>query len=121
MNELFHKIEHGMEDIHKRFRAEFERLGLSLAAAARTMGDADAQGLRDACNGRKRVSADLLAKAVPLGVDAMYVLTGQRMQPVESRLTPEERALLDNYNNSDEEARKSARLVLNALSQRKAA
>lgn len=85
------------------------------------MGDPDAQGLRDACTGRKRVTAEMLAKAVPLGVDAMYVLTGQRTQPVESTLTPEERALLDNYQHSDEEARRSARLVLNALAHRKAA
>lgn len=63
----------------------------------------------------------MLARAVPLGVDAMYVLTGQRMLPVESTLTPEERALLDNYQHSDEEARRSARLVLNALARRKAA
>lgn len=63
----------------------------------------------------------MLAKTVPLGVDAMFVLTGQRLMPVESTLTPEERALLDNYQHSDEEARRSARLVLNALAKRKAA
>ena len=110
-----------MEAIHERLRAELDRLDLSLAAAARAMGEPDAQGLRDACTGRKRVTAEMLARAVPLGVDAMYVLTGQRLQPVESTLTPEERALLDNYQHSDEEARRSARLVLNALAQRKAA
>lgn len=110
-----------MEEIHERLRAELERLDLSLASAARAMGDPDAQGLRDACSGRKRVTAEMLAKTVPLGVDAMFVLTGQRLMPVESTLTPEERALLDNYQHSDEEARRSARLVLNALAKRKAA
>ena len=110
-----------MEEIHERLRAELERLGLTLAAAARSMGDSDAQGLRDACSGRKRVTAEMLAKTVPLGVDVLYVLTGQRAQPVESTLTPEEQALLDNYKHSDEEARRSARLVLNALARRKAA
>lgn len=110
-----------MEEIHERLRAELERLDLSLAAAARAMGDSDAQGLRDACSGRKRVTAEMLAKTVPLGVDAMFVLTGQRMLPVESTLTPEEQALLDNYKHSDDASRAAARRVLDALAQRKAA
>ena len=91
-----------MEEIHERFRAELDRLGLSMAAAARAMGDPDAQGLRDACSGRKRITAEMLAKTVPLGVDAIFVLTGQRTQPVESTLTPEEQALLDKEKRSPE-------------------
>lgn len=63
----------------------------------------------------------MLAKTVPLGVDAMFVLTGQRMLPVESTLTPEEQALLDNYKHSDEASRAAARRVLDALAQRKVA
>lgn len=121
MWEIFPHYKWAMEEIPERLRKELERLGLSLAAAARAMGEPDAQGLRDACSGRKRVTAETLAKAVPLGVDVFYVLTGQRMQPMESTLSLEEHALLDNYKHSDEASRAAARRVLDALAQRKSA
>lgn len=103
-----------------RLREERERLGFSQSAFGQLAG-VSLRTEQDWERGVSSVRADFLSIAAAHGVDVLYVLTGQRMQPVESTLTPEERALLDNYQHSDEEARRSARLVLNALAKRKAA
>ena len=71
-----------MEEIHERLKAELSVRGITAAAAARAAGLPDSQGLRDTLNGRKRVTADLLALLLPLGIDALYVLTGQRSAAV---------------------------------------
>jgi hypothetical protein len=111
-----------VEKIHERLKAELDRLQLNMAEAARRMGESDSQGLRDVCSGRKRVSAEMLAKLVPLGVDVMYVLTSTRTLVPASTLSEEEAALVDNYKHSDEEGRAAARRVLSSLAQsRKAA
>ncbi len=68
-----------VENIHIRIRQELERLGLSLAEAARRMGEADSQGVRDVCSGRKRVTAEFLAKLVEIQGDVLFVLTGKRL------------------------------------------
>ncbi len=68
-----------VENIHIRVRQELERLGLSLAEAARRMGEADSQGVRDVCSGRKRVTAEFLAKLVEIQGDVLFVLTGKRL------------------------------------------
>lgn len=49
-----------------------------MADAARQIGDESSQGLRDVCSGRKRASAELVAKLAAVGVDVLYVLTGSR-------------------------------------------
>ena len=67
-----------VENLHIRVRQELERLGLSLAEAARRMGEADSQGVRDVCSGRKRVTAEFLAKLVDIQGDVLFVLTGKR-------------------------------------------
>lgn len=84
-----------MEQIHERLKSELTRHGITAAAAARAAGMPDSQGLRDTLNGRKRVTADLLALVIPLGIDALYVLTGQRAEGVAS--DPAEQVLLDSY------------------------
>lgn len=68
-----------VENIHIRVRQELERLGLSLAEAARRMGEADSQGVRDVCSGRKRITAEFLAKLVDIEGDVLFVLTGKRL------------------------------------------
>ncbi len=103
-----------------RLREERVRLNREQAEMAELLG-AKPRTYQDWERGVSAVSSEFLGTAAALGVDVLYVLTGQRTEPVESTLTPEERALLDNYQHSDEEARRSARLVLNALAQRKAA
>jgi transcriptional regulator with XRE-family HTH domain len=67
-----------VENFHERLREELERLGLKVAEAARATGDPSGQGLRDVVNGRKRLTAELLARLIPLGVNERYVLTGLR-------------------------------------------
>lgn len=65
-----------VEGIPDRLREELDRCGYSFAEAARAIGDNSSQGIRDTVSGRKRCSAELLAKLGRVGVDATYVLTG---------------------------------------------
>jgi len=103
-----------------RLREERERLGFSQSAFGQLAG-VSLRTEQDWERGVSSVRADFLSIAATHGVDVLYVLTGQRSQPVESALTPEEQALLDNYKHSDEASRAAARRVLDALAQRKAA
>lgn len=66
-----------------------------MADAARAIGDDSSQGIRDVCSGRKRASAELVAKLASTGVDVLYILTGQHSP--QGELSPDESALLDNY------------------------
>lgn len=68
-----------MDEIHERLGTELKALGLTAAQAARDAGLPDSQGLRDVLAGRKRLSAELLAVLTArCGLNAVYVLTGQR-------------------------------------------
>lgn len=67
-----------VENIHIRMREEIESQGLSMADAARNMGEKNAQRLRDIVNGRQKLSAEMLAKSAVIGIDVNYVLTGDR-------------------------------------------
>lgn len=69
--------------------------------------------------GTRKPDSSYLEAVAAKGVDVGYLLTGLRT-PV-STLTPEQAALLDNYENADEEGRDAARRVLVALSKSKAA
>lgn len=130
-----------MEEIHIRLRDELERLGLSMAEAARVIGEDSSQGIRDVCSGRKRASAELVAKLSVAGVDVLYTLTGQRAsqstasaeayqpllsasmnQPpatVAAYLSYEEAALLDNYRNSPPEGQAAIKTTSAAFAQSK--
>lgn len=79
-----------------RLRGELGRFG-SIAEASRRIGEPDPLGLRDACNGRKRLTAEVLARLAAEGVDALYVLTGRRISS-KLDLEPMERALLNDFN-----------------------
>jgi plasmid maintenance system antidote protein VapI len=120
-------------------RDELERLGLSMAEAARAIGEESSQGIRDVCSGRKRASAELVAKLSVAGVDVLYTLTGQRSnqlteyssayqpplsasmnQPtatVTAYLNYEEAALLDNYRNSPPDGQAAIKATSAALAQ----
>lgn len=52
--------------------------------------------------------AEVLIKAALAGIDVNYILTGQRSQPISpmATLAPRQRALLDNYEHSDEAGKK---------------
>lgn len=89
-----------MDFLHERLRAELTAHGLTVVDAARKSG-VDQQGLRDVLGGRKRLPAELLGLlATSLGIDALYVLTGNRSFVPPAAISPEERALLDDYNGS---------------------
>lgn len=140
-----------VEEIHIRLRDELERRGLSLAEASRAIGETTSQGLRDVCSGRKRATAELVARLAVTGIDVLYVLTGQRFQgvtdqsklpstatlPNEPELTDQaatagqvpprpalsrrEQALLANYRGSDEEGRRAMEATASALAHRDSA
>jgi len=67
-----------MKLIHERLREELKLRGMSQIEAARAAGLADVQGIRDVLTGRKRLTVELLGALVPVGVDALYVVTGER-------------------------------------------
>lgn len=90
-----------MENIHIRLREELDRLELSMAETARIIGEESSQGIRDVCSGRKRASAELIAKLSSAGADVLYILTGQRSAAAQL-ISQRQRALLDNYDHSDD-------------------
>jgi hypothetical protein len=95
-----------VEHIHVRLREEIERCGLSLAAASRIAGESSPQRLKDVVSGRQKCSADLVAKLMVIGVDAAYILTGERAQTVLSNLAPDEEVLLEGYRALDASSKK---------------
>ncbi|MCR8956292.1 helix-turn-helix domain-containing protein [Variovorax sp. S2] len=116
-----------------RLREERDRLGLSQAEIAARCG-AKPRTYQDWERAVASVSVEFLSTALTtVGLDAVYVLTGVRtpshLLPVGDRvvvdakgkvpryLTPEQEALLDNYNAADERGRAAARSVLDALAQ----
>jgi transcriptional regulator with XRE-family HTH domain len=101
-------------------REERERLGVSQEAFAQSFGVSRRTQIAWE-KGEQFPNAEVLSLASALGVDVLYVLTNKRSVPVESTLTPDERALLDNYQHSDEEGKAAARRVLSSLAKQKAA
>ncbi|CAN7258457.1 XRE family transcriptional regulator [Variovorax sp. LjRoot84] len=106
--------------IGARLREERERLNLSQDAFAK-LGEASLRAEQDWERGVSAPKADFLAVAAAKGVDVLYVLTGQRTPRAAESLTPEQAALVDNYNHADDEGRAAARRVLSSLAQQKAA
>lgn len=92
--------------IGERIRGERERLNLSQQKAA------DIAGVRREMWARYEAGSEPGAKALTgmaqAGMDVLYILTGQSNQPVphQTELPPRQRALLDNYENTDEEGKK---------------
>lgn len=111
-----------MGSIGDRLREERERLGLSqsdFAAKAGTTRKTQFNYETDA----RRPDADYLAALLVVGVDVLYVLSGQRAsEGVTSRsLRPDQEALLDNYENSDDVGRQAAQRLLDPKAQRRRA
>lgn len=93
--------------IHDRFKSERERLALTQPGVAELVG----VGKTTVINWEKGASSPTavqLAALAEVGVDVLFVLTGQRSQPVPeaATLSPRQRALLDNFDNTSEEGRK---------------
>lgn len=99
-----------------RLREDLERLGLSLAAAARAAGEKDSERLKQIAAGRQRCPLELLSALEPVGVDVYYVLTGQRIG-LATTLSARESALVANYRAAPEEAKKALETTSAALAQ----
>jgi len=96
-----------MSSIGDRLREERDALGMNqsdFAAAAGTTRKSQFNYETDA----RRPDADYLAAIASLGTDVLYILTGKRSQPIAPtvKLAPRQRALLDNYEHSDEVGKK---------------
>jgi transcriptional regulator with XRE-family HTH domain len=102
-----------------RLRQERDRLGHSQQGLAELVGVQRAMLSRYE-RGLVEPGAGVLMRLAEAGVDVSYVLFGARSGAART-LTPEEAALLDNYNAADERGRAAARSVLDALAQPKAA
>lgn len=95
-----------VEHIHSRLREEIERCGMSLAAASRAAGEPSPQRLKDVASGRQKCPADLIAKLMVIGLDAQYVLIGERSAALPAKLAPDEEMLLEGYRALDSAKRK---------------
>ena len=62
--------------------------------------------MKEVVSGRQKCPADLVAKLVVIGVDAQYVLVGERAQIAKPPLTPDEEMLLEAYRALDVADRK---------------
>ena len=98
-----------------RLRQERDRLGHSQQGLADLV-DIQRAMLSRYERGLVEPGASVLMRLANAGVDVSYVLFGAHAAAAR-HLTPEETALLDNYNAADERGRAAARSVLDALAQ----
>ena len=101
-------------NLGERLKTERNRLDLSQAALAAAVGTAT----RTVIQWEKGVtspSGDVLALCSGLGIDVLFVLTGQRTPQSAQALSPEDTALLDNYHAATEDDRAVARRVLSLV------
>lgn len=103
-----------------RLKEERERLRFSQADFA-ALGGASKRAQIEWEKGGAMPNAEFLALAAKAGLDVLYVVTGQRVPQAANALSPDEAALVDNYQHADEEGRAAARRVLSSLAKQKAA
>lgn len=65
--------------------------------------------------GEQAPNAATLSKMASMGVDVLYVVTGQRQGETETTLAPEEKALLSAWRNSGEKGRAALGAVAEVL------
>ena len=104
----------------ERLRSERERLQLTQEQFA-DVGGASKRAQAAWEKGDQVPNAEFLASVATIGVDVLYVVTGQRMPLSADTLSTDEAALVDNYQHADEEGRAAARRVLSSLAKQKAA
>ena len=94
-------------NLHERLKEERERLGHSQTAFAALAG-ASKHAQINWEKGAASPNAAALAAWADAGLDVLYVVTGQRSQPVPptATLPPRQRALLDNFEHTDEEGKR---------------
>lgn len=94
--------------LEKRLKEERERLGLTQDGFSAAAG-AKRRTLVDWEKGVSSPTAVQLSALSEIGVDVLYVITGQRLGAAAPAptLAPDEAALLDNYRHSPKEAREA--------------
>lgn len=100
-----------------RLKEERIRLGYSQPAFAELV-DATKQSQIRWEQGRSNPDGAALEAWAKIGVDVLYVITGQRSQPVSSKpLSPRQAALLDNYEHLSEDDQRALERTASALAQ----
>ena len=96
-----------------RLREERERLGLSQPVFAHAAGAAK-RTLADCEKGVSSPTAVQLSALSKIGVDVLYILTGQRSQALGEAelLAPDERIMLDNYRHAPDPVRAGVKKTL---------
>ena len=105
-----------MPEICDRLREVREALGLSQQALAERCG-ITARSQRNYESGERLPDAGYLAAIAAAGADVLYILTGQRSQPVPpaQELPRQEQEWLALYRNSSEEVRAALKAAGNEL------
>lgn len=102
--------------IHDRLREERERLGMSQDAFGEIAGvRKQAQHLYE--KGERHPDTRYLAAIAAAGADVLYILTGQRSQPVapQALLPKGDQVLLDNFHAAPEGVRAGIKTTLEAF------
>lgn len=100
--------------IGDRLRKERERMGLTQTAISKACGVA----FRTYCDyeaGKSEPKASTLSALCDIGVDVLYVVTGQRIPPV--HITSDEQKLVENYRAMDEAAKLNIQAVGDSFAQ----
>ena len=99
-----------------RLKEERERLGYTQPAFAEAAG-AKKRTLIDWEKGVSSPTAVQLSALSEIGMDVMYVITGQRSFPAQSALSRREAALVDNFEHLSEEDKRAIERTASALAQ----
>lgn len=104
-------------DISTRLQEERKRLGLTQEAVAAQLG-ATKRSVINWEGGAALPGAEVLARYAAAGADVLYILTGQRSQPVPAQaLLPEgDRILLDNFHAAPAQVQAGVKTALGAFS-----
>jgi transcriptional regulator with XRE-family HTH domain len=100
-------------EIGGRLKKERERVGLTVVGFAEATGVSKSTQIKYEA-GETSPAASYLVRALRLGVDVMFVMTGAQVSP-SAGLTSEQSRLLDYFGAADDDAQRAAMLVLEAL------
>jgi transcriptional regulator with XRE-family HTH domain len=98
-------------NIAVRIKEERERIGLSQTALAAIAGSTKLTQLRWE-QGVASPNASVLESWSKIGIDVLYILTGERSKPVEDTLTPKEKTLLESFRKAPEAVQNAAIVAL---------
>ncbi len=103
-----------MSNFCERLREERERLGYNQADFGE-IGGVKKLAQFNYEKGERSPDAVYLGKIAVIGVDIVYLLTGQRSASISAPINPKEEALLDNYRNSNEAGKKAVETTASAF------